>query len=83
MQLYGQQYNISNALNYLRKSRQDVQREKLTGEDTLSAQKKLMTNVLDNHGIPYIQKMEIGSGDKISTRPVFQEVLKRFSFREI
>jgi DNA invertase Pin-like site-specific DNA recombinase len=67
---------ITNALNYLRKSRQDVQREKLTGEDTLASQKKLMANVLDQYGIPYEQRMEIGSGDKISTRPVFQEVLE-------
>jgi DNA invertase Pin-like site-specific DNA recombinase len=67
---------ISRIMNYLRRSRQDVEREKKTGEDTLAAQKKLMTNVLDSYGIPYVQKEEIGSGDKISTRPVFMEVIE-------
>lgn len=69
-------YGITNVINYLRRSRQDVQREKLTGEDTLASQTKLMANVLDQHGLPYVQRMEIGSGDKISTRPIFQEVLE-------
>lgn len=68
-------YQIENIINYLRRSRQDVQREKLTGEDTLSAQRKLMSSVLDKMNIPYVQKSEIGSGDKIETRPVFKEVL--------
>jgi site-specific DNA recombinase len=68
--------DISRILNYLRRSRQDVEREKRTGEDTLAAQKKLMMNVLDSYGIPYVQKEEIGSGDKISTRPVFMEVIE-------
>jgi DNA invertase Pin-like site-specific DNA recombinase len=68
--------DISRIINYLRRSRQDVEREKRTGEDTLSAQKKLMKNVLDSYGIPYVQKEEIGSGDKISTRPVFIEVIE-------
>lgn len=67
---------ISNIINYLRRSRQDLQREKLTGEDTLSAQRKLMTSVLDKFEIPYVQKNEIGSGDRIDTRPVFKDVLK-------
>ena len=53
-----------------------MEREKRTGEDTLSAQKKLMKNVLDSYGIPYVQKEEIGSGDKISTRPVFLEIIE-------
>lgn len=70
------EYNISRIINYLRRSRQDVQREKLTGEDTLTAQRKLMTGILDNYGIPYDQRNEIGSGDKISTRPVFVQVLE-------
>jgi site-specific DNA recombinase len=73
---YIKEYDIRNVLNYLRRSRQDVQREKLTGEDTLAAQRKLMTKILDSYGIPYVQRMEIGSGDKIATRPVFKEVLE-------
>lgn len=76
MNYYNDEYVITNIINYLRRSRQDVQREKLTGEDTLAAQQKLMTKTLNNMGIPFTQKKEIGSGDKISTRPVFIEVLK-------
>jgi site-specific DNA recombinase len=66
---------ITNIINYNRKSRQDIEREKKTGEDTLSEIIKLMTSVLDKYGIPYVQKNEIGSGDKIETRPVFQGIL--------
>jgi site-specific DNA recombinase len=66
---------ITNIINYNRKSRQDIEREKKTGEDTLSEIIKLMTGVLDKYGIPYTQKNEIGSGDKIETRPVFQGIL--------
>lgn len=67
---------ISSIVNYNRKSRQDIEREKRTGEDTLSEIIHLMTGYLDKQGIPYVIRNEIGSGDKIETRPVFQEVLK-------
>lgn len=70
------EFNITNIINYIRRSRKDEEREKRTGEDTLAEQKALMRNVLDNMEIPYEQKFEIGSGDKIATRPVFQEVLQ-------
>lgn len=63
-------------INYLRRSRQDIERERRTGEDTLATQKKIMTKILDEIGVPYTQVEEIGSGDKIETRPVFQQVLK-------
>ncbi len=63
-------------INYLRRSRQDIEREKRTGEDTLATQKKIMSKILDDLGLPYDQVEEIGSGDKIETRPVFQQVLK-------
>ncbi|MGB9804939.1 recombinase family protein, partial [Desulfofundulus sp.] len=67
--------NIYRIINYLRRSRQDIEREKRTGEDTLAIQKRIMAKVLDDLGIPYDQVEEIGSGDKIETRPVFQQVL--------
>jgi site-specific DNA recombinase len=76
MNYYQTDYIITNIINYLRRSRQDVQREKLTGEDTLSAQKKLMSSVLDKLAIPYEQRSEIGSGDKIENRPIFKSVLE-------
>ncbi|GBF73226.1 recombinase family protein [Paenibacillus sp. 598K] len=63
-------------LNYLRKSRQDEELEKRTKEDTLKAQKDLMDRFLEPIGIPYEQRSEIGSGDKIESRPVFQGVIR-------
>ncbi|GIN23143.1 recombinase family protein [Siminovitchia fordii] len=69
-------YDIKNIINYVRKSRRDEEREKRTGEDTLTEQKKLMQKVLDDLGIPYKQEFEVGSGDQISTRPVFSRILE-------
>ncbi len=68
--------DIKSIINYLRRSRQDEERERRTGEDTLAEQKMLMNRVLSTCGIPYEQRFEIGSGDKIETRPVFSEVLE-------
>ncbi|PHI49768.1 recombinase family protein [Bacillus halotolerans] len=69
-------YNITNILGYLRRSRQDLEREKRTGEDTLTEQKELMNKILTAIEIPYELKMEIGSGESIEGRPVFKECLK-------
>ncbi|NDJ99931.1 recombinase family protein [Bacillus subtilis] len=69
-------YNITNILGYLRRSRQDMEREKRTGEDTLTEQKELMNKILTTIEIPYELKMEIGSGESIEGRPVFKECLK-------
>ena len=71
-----EQFDINNIINYLRRSRQDEDREKKTGEDTLHEQKQLMDRALADYGVPYDQRSEIGSGDKISTRPVFQQIIK-------
>ncbi|KUO97124.1 recombinase family protein [Ferroacidibacillus organovorans] len=68
-------YPFSRVINYLRRSRQDVERERRTGEDTLSEQKLLMARVLEKYDVRYDQVEEIGSGDKIETRPVFRDVL--------
>lgn len=70
-----EELGIKNIINYLRKSRQDEEREKKTGEDVLHEQKVLMDRVLSGYGVPYDQKSEVGSGDKISSRPVFQGIL--------
>ncbi|HSH24832.1 MAG TPA: recombinase family protein [Massilibacterium sp.] len=70
------EFGITNIINYLRRSRKDEERERKTGEDTLTEQKNLMDRVLSEYGIPYEQRSEIGSGDKISSRPVFQTVIK-------
>ncbi len=78
MRMY-ESYAFSHIVNYVRRSRQDIERERRTGEDTLAEQKALMDRVLSNFGVPFIQKMEIGSGDKISTRPVFMQILRELS----
>lgn len=53
-----------------------MEREKRTGEDTLTEQKELMNKILTAIEIPYELKMEIGSGESIEGRPVFKECLK-------
>ncbi|WZY01608.1 recombinase family protein [Bacillus sp. FSL W7-1360] len=67
---------ITRVINYLRRSRQDIEHEKKTGEDTLHEQKTLMDRVLTAYEVLYDQRSEIGSGDKISSRPIFQSVIK-------
>ncbi len=67
---------ISNCACYIRRSRQDIEREKRTGEDTLAAQRNIMEKVLSDLKIPYVLYCEIGSGDKIESRPVFQQLLR-------
>lgn len=69
--------DITNIICYLRRSRQDEERERKTGEDTLTTQKKIMLKVLDNMSIPYEVAEEIGSGDKIESRPVFKRTLQQ------
>jgi len=66
---------------YIRRSRQDIIREKKTDQDTLAEQRALMTDVLnniqENYGIPYTLKEEIRSGgDEIASRPVFSSILE-------
>ncbi len=73
---YSTDYDIKFILGYTRKSRQDEEREKKTGEDVLHEQRVLMERVFNSYNIPYDIKEEVGSGDKISTWPVFQAVLE-------
>jgi len=67
--------HINRIISYLRRSREDVEREKRTGEDTISMQRAVMERVLQEYDLPYDMVIEIGSGDKIRTRPIFQQVL--------
>lgn len=69
-------YHVESIVGYIRKSRQDIEREKRTGEDTLSEQKALMNRILTEIELPYDLKLEIGSGENIEGRPVFQSVLE-------
>ncbi|NGQ97232.1 recombinase family protein [Brevibacillus sp. SYP-B805] len=66
---------IRRIVSYLRRSREDAEREKRTGEDTIAMQRSVMERVLGEYGIPYDLAEEIGSGDKIESRPVFSQVL--------
>jgi site-specific DNA recombinase len=66
---------IKRIVNYLRRSREDAEREKRTGEDTIAMQRAVMDRVLKEYGIPYDQVTEIGSGERIESRPVFRQVL--------
>lgn len=68
-------YNVTKIIGYLRRSRQDVEREKRTGEDTLTEQKELMNKILTGIEIPYETRTEIGSGESIEGRPVFKSCL--------
>ncbi|HJV45201.1 MAG TPA: recombinase family protein [Bacillota bacterium] len=66
---------VEQIICYLRRSRQDIEKERKTGEDTLAQQKQIMERVLADYNLPYQVFEEIGSGDKIETRPVFCAVL--------
>ncbi|MET3287865.1 UNVERIFIED_CONTAM: site-specific DNA recombinase [Brevibacillus sp. OAP136] len=68
--------HIMRVVNYLRRSREDADRERRTGEDTIALQKDLMDRVLHEYGLPYDQLIEIGSGERIDTRPVFSQLLR-------
>ncbi|KUP08440.1 hypothetical protein Q75_02775 [Bacillus coahuilensis p1.1.43] len=66
---------------YIRRSRQDVLREKKTDQDTLAAQRELIGGLLkeiqEEEGIPYSMKEEIKSGgDEIASRPIFSSLLE-------
>lgn len=64
---------------YIRRSRQDVQREKKTGQDTLSEQRTLLNNLFEKYYNHYDWDLyeELGSGaDAIDERPVFSQILK-------
>lgn len=60
---------------YLRKSRDDEQYEKDTGEDVLQIHRERLTILCSSHGITFEERPEIKSGDTIAGRPVFQQVL--------
>jgi DNA invertase Pin-like site-specific DNA recombinase/archaellum component FlaC len=60
---------------YLRKSREDVKYEKETGEDVLEAHRARLTEALTRLGHTWTERAEVKSGDTISGRPKFQQVL--------
>ncbi len=66
---------VNHAICYLRRSRQDEEREKKLGIDTLHEQRQLMIKELAKYDFFYEIREEIGSGDTISSREVFKSVI--------
>ncbi|MDA8221778.1 MAG: recombinase family protein [Desulfitobacterium hafniense] len=64
-----------NGIMYLRKSREDEQYEKNTGEDVLQTHRERLTERLNGLGYSWIEQAEVKSGDTIEGRPKFKRVL--------
>jgi DNA invertase Pin-like site-specific DNA recombinase len=65
---------------YIRRSRQDIEREKRTDQDTLAEQRTLLEKLLNEQYYHYDWDLyeEIGSGaDAIEERPVFSMIIER------
>ncbi|WP_088187585.1 recombinase family protein [Desulfosporosinus sp. FKA] len=60
---------------YLRKSREDEQYEKNTGEDVLQTHRERLTQFCNAREITFDERAEVKSGDTIAGRPQFQQVL--------
>jgi len=72
-------FDIQGVIIYPRKSREDVEREKETGEDCLAAMTEMLCSACKKWGISYTKDdimAEIGSADTIDDRPVFKEILE-------
>ncbi|MFN7249506.1 MAG: recombinase family protein [Anaerobacillus sp.] len=66
---------VNHAICYLRRSRQDEEREKKLGIDTLHEQRQLMIKELAKYDFFYEVREEIGSGDTISSREIFKSII--------
>ncbi|MEW5920240.1 MAG: recombinase family protein [Bacillota bacterium] len=62
---------------YLRKSREDLERERQTGEDVLKTHRERLTDLARTRGLEWKEFAEIESGDTIAGRPVFRQVLNK------
>ena len=62
---------------YLRKSREDMERERQTGEDVLQTHRERLTDLAANRGLEWKEFDEVESGDTIAGRPVFRQVLNK------
>lgn len=60
---------------YLRKSREDEQYEKSTGEDVLQTHRERLAQLCKTKDITFDERAEVRSGDTIAGRPKFQHVL--------
>lgn len=66
---------VNHAICYLRRSRQDEDREKKLGIDTLHEQRQLMIKEMAKYDFFYEVREEIGSGDTISSREIFKSII--------
>jgi DNA invertase Pin-like site-specific DNA recombinase len=67
---------IDNVIIYPRKSREDLEREKETGEDSLALMTELLVKTCQRMGISSFDVLpEIGSADTIDGRPVFSDIM--------
>lgn len=64
-----------NGIMYLRKSREDEQYEKNTGEDVLRTHRERLSLLCTSKGITFDERAEVRSGDTIAGRPKFQNIL--------
>ncbi|SPF51212.1 putative resolvase YokA [Candidatus Desulfosporosinus infrequens] len=60
---------------YLRKSREDEQYEKNTGEDVLQTHRERLVMLCKSREITFDERAEVRSGDTIAGRPKFQNIL--------
>ncbi|SDG73539.1 Site-specific DNA recombinase [Aneurinibacillus thermoaerophilus] len=70
---------------YIRKSRQDIEREKRVDQDTLAEQRTLIEDLLETNfrHIDWDIYEEIGSGgDLIESRPVFSSIIEEIKAKE-
>jgi len=69
--------SVSYIFGYIRRSRQDIARERKTNQDTLTEQRDLITDILKQIPIDWDIKEEIGSGgDTIDSRPIFKALIE-------
>lgn len=67
---------MDSVIVYPRKSRDDIEREKETGEDILTTMTNLLLSTCERLNIPNREVLpEIGSADTIEGRPVFSKVI--------
>lgn len=62
---------------YLRKSREDLERERQTGENVLQTHRERLTDLAKNLGLEWNEFSEVESGDTIAGRPVFRQILNK------
>jgi site-specific DNA recombinase len=75
--LEGAYMQFNEVIMYLRKSREDMEREKQTGDDILQSHRERLSELLISKGITkWLERAEVKTGDTIAARPVFQMVLK-------